>query len=57
MANSAPIEKHDDNAVPHVQVEQAAQSLDAGRSVPYEDVRSWLLSWGTDKELPAPKSR
>ena len=30
-------------------------SLDAGRSVPYEDVRRWLLSWGTDKELPPPE--
>ena len=35
---------------------QAGQaSLDAGRSVSYEHVRRWLLSWGTDKELSPPK--
>ncbi|HEV2651842.1 MAG TPA: hypothetical protein VGU69_11325 [Rhizomicrobium sp.] len=27
----------------------------AGRTVPYELVRKWLLSWGTDKELPPPE--
>jgi hypothetical protein len=30
-------------------------SLDAGRSTPYEDVRRWLLSWGTENELPPPE--
>ncbi len=30
-------------------------SLDQGRSIPYELVRPWLLSWGTDNELPAPE--
>jgi predicted transcriptional regulator len=38
-------------------IEAGLQSLDAGQSVPYEDVRKWLLSWGSDKELPAPKCR
>jgi len=28
---------------------------DAGRTVPYEDVRRWLLSWGTENELPPPE--
>jgi predicted transcriptional regulator len=27
----------------------------AGRIVPYEKVRRWLLSWGSEKELPPPK--
>jgi predicted transcriptional regulator len=27
-------------------------SLSAGRSVPYEEVRRWLLSWGNDEESP-----
>lgn len=26
----------------------------AGRYVSHEAVRRWLLSWGTDNELPAP---
>ena len=38
-------------------VEKGMASLDAGKNVPYEDVRKWLQSWGTDKELPAPKCR
>jgi hypothetical protein len=29
--------------------------LDAGRSIPYEEVRKWVLSWGTDNELPPPE--
>ncbi len=36
-------------------VEAGKASLDAGRAVPYQDVRRWLLSWGTDKELPQPE--
>jgi predicted transcriptional regulator len=36
-------------------VEQAQASLAAGHSVPYEQVRRWLLSWGTDHELPPPE--
>jgi predicted transcriptional regulator len=31
-------------------------SLDAGHTVPYQDVRRWLLSWGTENELPMPES-
>lgn len=27
----------------------------AGRTAPYEDVRRWLLSWGSDNELPPPQ--
>ena len=57
MANSASIEKHDDDAALRVKVAQAAASLDAGHSISYEDVRNWLLSWGTDKEQPSLKCR
>jgi predicted transcriptional regulator len=35
-------------------VEQGLASLDSGRTVPYDDVRRWLLSWGTESELPPP---
>lgn len=36
-------------------VEEGLADAKAGRSVPYEKVRRWLLSWGTGKELPPPK--
>ena len=36
-------------------VEEGIASLDAGRAVPYEDVRRWLLSWGTENEQSAPE--
>jgi predicted transcriptional regulator len=36
-------------------VADGTASLDAGRSVPYEVVRRWLLSWGTEAELPPPE--
>ncbi len=29
----------------------------AGRVVPHEEVKRWLLSWGTPNELPAPRWR
>jgi predicted transcriptional regulator len=32
-------------------------SADAGRAVPYEDVRKWLLSWRAENELPKPECR
>lgn len=36
-------------------VTEGMAAADAGRVVPYEAVRQWLLSWGTDHELPPPK--
>lgn len=36
-------------------VEEGIASLDAGKGIPYEKIRRWLLSWGTEKELPPPK--
>ncbi len=36
-------------------VAEGVASLDAGRSTPYEDARRWLLSWGTENELPPPE--
>jgi predicted transcriptional regulator len=29
--------------------------VDAGKTVDHEDVRQWLLSWGTDHEQQPPK--
>jgi predicted transcriptional regulator len=36
-------------------VEEGIADAKAGRVVPYEKVRRWLLSWGSGKELPPPK--
>jgi predicted transcriptional regulator len=38
-------------------VQEGIDDADAGRTVPYEDVRRWLLSWGTDRELSPPQRR
>ncbi|AWK87394.1 CopG family transcriptional regulator [Azospirillum thermophilum] len=35
-------------------VREGLADADAGQVVPYEKVRRWLLSWGTDRELPPP---
>lgn len=38
-------------------VERGLASADASHTVSYEDVRKWLLSWGTENELPKPECR
>ena len=52
LVQSAP----DDHSVEFIEaVEEGIADIKAGRVVPYEDVRRWLLSWGTDNELPPPE--
>jgi predicted transcriptional regulator len=48
MARPAPHPEHEDPDAEafHRAIADGLASLDAGRSVPYEDVRRWLLSWG-----------
>ncbi|MBF0269295.1 MAG: CopG family ribbon-helix-helix protein [Alphaproteobacteria bacterium] len=36
-------------------VDEGRQAARAGRTIPHEEMRAWLLSWGTDHELPPPK--
>ena len=36
------------------QVRQADEELKAGHYIRHEDMKAWLLSWGTDRELPPP---
>jgi len=38
-------------------IEQARADVRAGKTVAYEEVRRWLLSWGTDTELPPPRCK
>ena len=33
-------------------VDEGLADAKAGRTVSYEKIRRWLLSWGSDKELP-----
>ena len=38
-------------------IEEARADVDAGRTIPYEEVRRWLLSWGTETEVPPPRCK
>ena len=38
-------------------IECARADADAGKTVAYEKVRRWLLSWGTRKDLPRPRCK
>src|SRR5205814_7081783 len=37
------------------EVRQADRQVKAGHYIKREDMKAWLLSWGTDHELPHPK--
>jgi len=36
-------------------VREGLADAKSGRVISYEEIRRWLLSWGTEKELPPPK--
>ncbi len=36
-------------------IRQAERQMGAGHYIKHEDMKAWLLSWGTDRELPLPK--
>jgi hypothetical protein len=55
MAEPLPKPLPEDSKALEEAVEAARKSLAEGRGVPYEDVRRWLLSWGSDQELPPPE--
>jgi predicted transcriptional regulator len=37
------------------EVRQADRQIKSGHYIRHEDMKAWLLSWGTDRELPPPK--
>jgi predicted transcriptional regulator len=37
------------------ELRQADRQVKSGHYVKHEDMRAWLLSWGTNRELPPPK--
>ena len=38
-------------------VEEALEDVREGRTIPIEEVRRWVESWGTDHELPRPECK
>jgi predicted transcriptional regulator len=50
-----PVETPRDEAAFRAAVKAGIASADAGRTVPFDKVREWLLSWGKPGELPPPK--
>ena len=37
------------------EIREADREVKSGHYVKHEDMRAWLLSWGTDRELPPPR--
>ena len=37
-------------------IAEAKRAIKEGRIVPHEEVVKWLQSWGTENELPCPRS-
>src|SRR6185437_12934883 len=37
------------------ELRHADQQVKSGHYIRHEDMKAWLLSWGTDRELPPPK--
>ncbi len=37
------------------EVRQADRQVKSGQCIKHEDMKAWLLSWGTGRELPPPK--
>src|ERR1700676_268495 len=37
------------------EMRQSDRQVKSGHYVRHEDMKAWLLSWGTDRELPPPK--
>jgi predicted transcriptional regulator len=55
MAEPArPMPDDDETAAFVKAVQEGVAVADASQTVPYEAVRRWLLSWGTEAELPPP---
>jgi len=38
-------------------VKAGKASIAQGRSISYEEIRPWLMSWGTEDELPTPECK
>jgi hypothetical protein len=38
-------------------VRAGIKAVKEGRTVPHENMKAWLKSWGTDEELPLPRCK
>ncbi len=47
----------DETAAFVASVEAGIADADAGRTIPYDGIRRWLLSWGTKDELSPPECK
>jgi len=56
MANIEPsLFDETDDAAEQRALEEAERAIAEGRTISHAAVRGWLLSWGTQDELPPPK--
>lgn len=37
------------------EIRQADRQVESGHYIKHEDMKAWLLSWGTERELPPPR--
>lgn len=54
MTGTADIFNPEDLDAKERAIAEAEAQIAAGQGVPYEQVRRWLQSWGTEDELPPP---
>jgi predicted transcriptional regulator len=57
MAEPKPKPPIEDEVAFRRAAEKGLGSLDQGRTVTYDKVRRWLLSWGSDRETPPPECK
>jgi hypothetical protein len=60
MTKPAPIQPPEDDpetAAKRAAIREGIAAADAGRLIPHEEMRRWLLSWGTEDELPPPQCK
>lgn len=60
MRKAPPIKPPEDDpetTAKRAAIREGIAAADAGRLVPHEEMRRWLLSWGTEDELPPPQCK
>jgi predicted transcriptional regulator len=57
MSNPVQPLPDEDTAAFLAAVEEGLADAATGRTVSHDEVRRWLLSWGTENELPLPECR
>ncbi|MGO1080524.1 hypothetical protein [Inquilinus sp. CA228] len=52
-----PPEDDPETAAKRAAIREGIAAADAGWLIPHEEMRHWLLSWGTEDELPPPQCK